>query len=104
RGQAPQLYLEGRGLGGGSAINAQGAVRGMPDDYDGWAQQGCRGWSWDDVLPFFLRLEDHGRFGGPPYHGRKGPIPIERVPPEHWGFVGRAFVEAATNRGHPWCE
>jgi 5-(hydroxymethyl)furfural/furfural oxidase len=104
RGQAPQLYLEGRGLGGGSAINAQGAVRGMPDDYDGWAQQGCRGWSWDDVLPFFVRLEDDGDFGGRPYHGRKGPIPIERVPPEHWGFVGRAFVEAATNRGHPWCE
>jgi choline dehydrogenase len=104
RVQAPRLYLQGRGLGGGSAINAQGAVRGMPDDYDDWAQRGCRGWSWDDVLPFFVRLENDRDFGDRPYHGREGPIPIERVPPENWGFVGRAFVEAATDRGHPWCE
>jgi 5-(hydroxymethyl)furfural/furfural oxidase len=104
RSQAPKLYLQGRGVGGGSAINALGAVRGVPDDYDGWARAGCHGWSWDDVLPFFVRLEDDLDFGDRPYHGRKGPIPIERVPPEHWGFVGQAFVEAATNRNHPWCE
>src|ERR1700757_5012591 len=46
-GQAPKLYLRGRGVGGSSAVNAQFAIRGLPSDYDRWAAQGCIGWDWD---------------------------------------------------------
>jgi 5-(hydroxymethyl)furfural/furfural oxidase len=101
--QPPKLYLRGRGLGGSSAINAQGAVRGMPADFDAWAEQGCTGWAWEDVLPFLIRLEDDLDYGDRPYHGRGGPIPIGRMPSARWGAVGRAFREAALDFGHPWC-
>src|SRR5207248_478013 len=53
----PALYLRGLGVGGSSAINAGGAVRGLPADFDGWAEQRCVGWAWADVLPYFNRLE-----------------------------------------------
>jgi choline dehydrogenase len=52
------LYPRGRGLGGSSSINGLIYVRGQPEDYDHWAQLGNRGWSWDDVLPFFKLTED----------------------------------------------
>src|ERR1700737_3063753 len=60
--QKPRLYLRGLGLGGSSSINASGAMRGTPDDYDGWARAGCDGWSWEEVLPSFIRLEDDVAF------------------------------------------
>jgi choline dehydrogenase len=56
--QPAALYLQGRGVGGSSTINAQCAMRGVPEDYDHWAALGCTGWSWAEVLPTFLRLED----------------------------------------------
>ncbi len=56
--QKPRLYFRGFGLGGSSSINASGAVRGTPDDYDGWAREGCDGWAWKDVLPSLIRLEN----------------------------------------------
>ena len=46
-------WPKGKVLGGSSSINGMLYVRGYPADYDGWAQRGCRGWSFDDVLPFF---------------------------------------------------
>jgi len=52
------LYPRGRVLGGSSSINGMIYVRGQPEDFDHWAQLGNRGWSWDDVLPFFKRAED----------------------------------------------
>src|SRR5437879_948406 len=61
--QQPKLYLRGFGVGGSSAINALGAMRGLPGDFDSWAGQGCSGWSWNEVLPAFLRLEDDPDFG-----------------------------------------
>lgn len=102
--QPSKLYLQGRGMGGSSAINATGAVRGMPDDYDEWSEQGCTGWGWSEVLPAFIRLEDDHDFGECTYHGKGGPIPIERAPPNRWGAVAAAFAEAARELGHPWCE
>jgi 5-(hydroxymethyl)furfural/furfural oxidase len=97
--QEPTVYLQGRGVGGSSAVNAQAAGRGLPDDYDGW---GCPGWTWEDVLPSFVRLERDLDFGGAPYHGADGPIPISRWPEEDWGAVSRALREAALALGHPW--
>ena len=52
------LYPRGRGLGGSSSINGLIYVRGQPEDYDHWAQLGNRGWSWDDVLPYFKLTEN----------------------------------------------
>ena len=52
-------YPRGKVIGGSSAINAMIYMRGQAADYDGWRQLGLTGWGWDDVLPYFLRHEDH---------------------------------------------
>ncbi|HEY4005582.1 MAG TPA: GMC family oxidoreductase N-terminal domain-containing protein [Pseudonocardia sp.] len=65
QGQDPARYLRGRGVGGGSAVNAMVALRGVPADYDRWADElGCAGWAWSDVLPWLRRVEDDADFGG----------------------------------------
>lgn len=100
-GRTPEALLAGRGVGGSSAINGQGAARGRPADFDGWADAGCPGWSWADVLPDFIRAENDADFGHRPYHGRSGPIPITRIRRAEWGAVSRALAEAAHRLGHP---
>ena len=100
--QAPRTYWRGRGMGGSSAINGQIAIRGVPQDYDAWAAAGCHGWSYDDVLPAFRRLETDMRYGAAAYHGADGPIPIYRAPMSLWGAVDQAFAEAALDEGYPW--
>jgi len=102
--QQPKLYLQGRGLGGSSQVNACGAVRGTPDDYDAWARTGCEGWAWEDVLPAFVRLEHDLDYGDRAGHGSAGPIPIERTPYDRWGTVAKAFAEAAQAEGAAWCD
>jgi 5-(hydroxymethyl)furfural/furfural oxidase len=97
-------YLSGLGVGGSSAVNAQGAMRGLPRDFDGWAAEGCPGWSWQEVLPDFIALESDHDFGDRPYHGSHGPVPIRRWPVTEWGAVSRKFHEAALDTGHAWCE
>jgi 5-(hydroxymethyl)furfural/furfural oxidase len=94
----PAPYSQGRALGGGSVVNGIGANRGSPVDYDEWAAMGATGWGWDDVLPFFRKLERDLEIEGE-LHGRDGPLPIRRAPQE-WrsGFV-RAGVEALVRRG-----
>ncbi|MDA5558400.1 GMC family oxidoreductase [Shimia sp. MMG029] len=62
-------WPRGRVLGGSSSINGLLYVRGQPQDYDGWAQLGCTGWSWEDVLPYFQRSE---RWEGPDHSGLRG--------------------------------
>jgi choline dehydrogenase-like flavoprotein len=52
-------YPRGKVIGGSSAINAMIYMRGQARDYDGWRQRGLTGWAWSDVLPYFLRHEDH---------------------------------------------
>jgi len=102
--QEPRLYWRGRGMGGSSAINGQIAIRGMPEDFDLWAELGCTGWSAHEVLPYFVRLEDDQDFGDRPYHGLNGPIPIYRAPLEKWGAVDHALREAALALGYGWCD
>ena len=51
------VWLAGKALGGGSAINGMVYTRGARRDYDNWAATGCTGWSWDEVLPFFLKSQ-----------------------------------------------
>jgi 5-(hydroxymethyl)furfural/furfural oxidase len=100
--QAPRPYVQGRGVGGSSAVNAQAALRGTPRDFDGWAEGGCLSWRWDDVLASFIKLEDDFDFGDLPYHGRGGPIPIWRSPSGQWNRISHEFGDAATILGYPW--
>ncbi|RNJ64516.1 MAG: FAD-binding protein [Porphyrobacter sp. IPPAS B-1204] len=82
----------GRGLGGSSAINAMVYIRGNRWDYDNWAAQGCDGWAYDDVLPYFKRAEANER-GGDDFHGDGGPLFVEDQ--KHANPSSTAFVEAA---------
>src|SRR5207247_879876 len=61
--QEPYYYMRGRGMGGSSTVNGLCAIRGVPADYDRWAELGAAGWSFEEVLPFFIRLEDEHDFG-----------------------------------------
>jgi choline dehydrogenase len=71
-----QLYVpRGKILGGSSAINGMVWVRGQKQDYDHWAQLGCTGWSYDDVLPMFKKMENYGG-GDDELRGRGGPIRV----------------------------
>jgi choline dehydrogenase len=102
--QEPYVYMRGRGVGGSSAINTLAAIRGIPDDFDLWEQRGCTGWSFAQVLPAFLRLEDDLDFGDHPYHGRGGPIPIYRPPIETWEPLHGALRDAALDLGYGWVD
>jgi choline dehydrogenase len=90
-------WPRGKTLGGSSSINGMLYVRGNPADFDGWAQMGCRGWSFDDVLPFFRKSEDYQQGGEPEFRGRDGPLKVEDyrtiLPLTH------RFVEAARQAG-----
>jgi choline dehydrogenase len=87
----------GQVLGGSSSINGMLYVRGNPADYDGWAQMGCRGWSFDSVLPFFRKSEHYVQGGDAEYRGKGGPLRVEDyrtiLPLTH------RFVEAAKQTG-----
>ncbi|MFM9937968.1 MAG: GMC family oxidoreductase [Hyphomicrobiaceae bacterium] len=86
----------GKMLGGSSAINGMVWVRGQPQDFDTWAQLGNRGWSYQDVLPIFKRMENYGGGQGE-YRGRGGPIRITDTPEK--GPLYDAFFEAAAAAG-----
>ena len=94
-------YVRGRVLGGSSSINAMVHVRGHPRDYDGWAQLGCAGWRWIDVLPYFRRSERHSRFADRERHGDDGPI---RVTPTQRHPASDLFIAAMRDAGMPASE
>ncbi|QKC92385.1 GMC family oxidoreductase [Mesorhizobium sp. NZP2234] len=97
-GRKPIHYEQARVMGGGSSINAQVANRGGPEDYDDWASSGAAGWSWEEVLPYFRRLECDLDFGGE-FHGNAGPLPIRRVRRSDWSGFIRAVSRAYENEG-----
>jgi 5-(hydroxymethyl)furfural/furfural oxidase len=94
-------YEQARVLGGGSSINGQMANRGAPTDYDEWAARGAEGWGWNDVLPFFKKVERDLDMDGP-YHGKDGRIPVRRIPPKHWTRHATAVGEACKLAGYPF--
>jgi len=96
-----QVPLEqGRIMGGSSSIMGMVALRGTPDDYDGWQANGARGWGWPDVLPYFRKLEADADFAGE-MHGTKGPVSIRRNPQAEWPAVARAGAAYARRTGSP---
>lgn len=68
----------GRLLGGSSSINGMFHIRGDRRDFDDWAAAGCTGWSYADVLPYFIRSEANWRGDGP-FHGGQGPMQVNRI-------------------------
>jgi choline dehydrogenase-like flavoprotein len=93
-------YTQARVIGGGSSINAQIYTRGNARDYDGWAKdEGCDGWSYREVLPYFKRAENNQRYAND-YHGEAGPLgvsnPIAPLP------ICEAYFRAAQQLGIPF--
>ncbi len=91
--------LVGKGLGGSSSINGMVYGRGQAADYDGWAQLGNRGWTFDDVLPYFRKSERRIGAGDDSIHGRSGPLTVSD--PAIGGPLCDAFEEAAEQVGIP---
>lgn len=96
-------FLQARIMGGGSSVMGMIAVRGLPEDYDGWVSEGAEGWGWEQVLPYFKRLERDRDFQGP-LHGADGPVTIRRHHPDDWPPFCAAVGEAARRRGWPIVE
>ena len=104
-GQTASVYVRGRGVGGSSSVNALGAIRGLPDDYDRWVDEfGCSGWGWAEMLHTFLAVEDDIDFGGDGLHGRGGPIPLSRLPVEDRAPFDLSMISALTELGYPVCD
>lgn len=80
-------WPRGKVIGGSGSINAMVHVRGQPHDFDDWAALGNAGWGWDDVLPFFIKAEDHD-LGASNWHGEGGPQHVTDI----------------SDKAHPLCE
>jgi choline dehydrogenase-like flavoprotein len=93
-------YPRGKVIGGSSAINAMVYMRGQAGDYDDWRQLGLPGWSWDDVLPFFKKHEDHF-LGASEHHATGGEWRVE-FPRIRWDIID-AWRAAAAQYGIPPC-
>ena len=87
----------GKVLGGSSSINGMLYVRGQHADYDTWAQLGCRGWSFDDVLPYFKKSENNER-GATDLHGTGGELNVADMIERH--PILDAFVDAGEQAGY----
>lgn len=93
-------YTQAKVIGGGSTINAQLYTRGNAADYDLWAEEdGCKGWSYREVLPYFKRAEDNQRFTDD-YHAYGGPLgvsmPVSALP------ICDAYIRAGQELGIPY--
>jgi choline dehydrogenase len=93
----------GQVVGGSSITNATIALRGLPEHYDDWAEF-VPGLDWQAMLPWLKMIEADQQFGDRPYHGDRGPIPIDRYPRDGWYPLMERFAEAALARGHQWVD
>jgi 5-(hydroxymethyl)furfural/furfural oxidase len=94
-------FSQGRLLGGGSSVMGMVAYRGTPDDYAEWQALGASGWGWNDVLPYYRKLENELDFWGD-MHGKDGPVPIRRTRPEDWAPLSKAVHAFAQERQIPF--
>lgn len=95
-GNRRMFVPQGKTLGGGSSVNAMVYIRGQANDYDGWADAGCAGWSWSDVLPWFRKAEANQRLAGD-FHGTDGPLKVSDTRFRH--PLSLAFVKGAQECG-----
>jgi choline dehydrogenase len=98
-------FPRGKVVGGSSAVNGMVALRGAPADFDEWAARGLPEWSFEQVLPDFIALEDDpvGAKLDPAIHGVGGPVPITRPHPAEWQPFHVAFHEACRAAGFADC-
>lgn len=87
----------GKTLGGSSSINGMVYIRGHAKDYDAWAANGCSGWDYSQVLPYFKRAETHA-LGGDDYHGDQGPLNVSAGNPSD--PLAKAFLAAGEQAGY----
>ena len=88
----------GKVLGGSSSINGMVYIRGHAFDYDDWQNMGCEGWSYADVLPYFIRMESYSG-GDEKFRGTKGPLKVHRPHPED--PLNVAFLKAGAEANYP---
>ncbi|HEV2146496.1 MAG TPA: GMC family oxidoreductase N-terminal domain-containing protein [Longimicrobiaceae bacterium] len=91
-------YFLGRVVGGSSAVNGAVALRPFPEDFARWAALGNAGWSWDDVLPAFRKIETDHDFPSA-LHGSEGPLPVRRPSTRALHDLQAAFLEACRGLG-----
>lgn len=96
-----QRIPRGRVVGGSSSVNGTYFVRGRRENFDAWARLGNDDWSYDKVLPYFVRLESDADYGDQPYHGADGPIPVSRHLDVPLHPVSEAFLAACADLGFP---
>jgi choline dehydrogenase len=84
---------------GGTSWLTRFTPRGSPADYDGWETAGNPGWSFEEVLPYFVRLEADLDFGNEPWHGDRGPIPSCRYPELEHTPICEAAIEVLSGLG-----
>jgi choline dehydrogenase len=87
----------GKMLGGSSSINGMVYVRGQAQDYDHWAQLGNRGWSYQDILPLFKKMESYDGGGSDEFRGRDGPLKVTQTTQQ--GPLVEKIILAAKNIG-----
>lgn len=95
----PAYFPRGKVIGGSSSINAMVFVRGQAADYDGWAADGCTGWTYDDVLPVFKRMENN-LAGADDYRGTEGPLTVSHIG-DSVHPLSHDYVASAVNAGLP---
>jgi choline dehydrogenase-like flavoprotein len=93
--------LQGRMLGGTSAVNGLATLRGMPADYDGWASAGLEGWGWRDVESTFIAAETDLDFGSSPIHGDAGPLTVRRWHRDEMSRAQLAYYDGMLEVGNP---
>ena len=85
--------IQGRVLGGTSAVNGLATLRGQPADYNAWADAGLEGWGWEDVKGTFIFDERDADFGDSLIHGSAGPLPVRRWRREEMSRSQAAFYD-----------
>jgi len=93
--------LQGRLLGGTSAVNGLATLRGLPSDYNAWAETGLQGWGWDDVVSTFIAAERDMDFGSSPLHGDSGPLSVRRWREDELSRAQRAYYHGMVEIGEP---
>jgi choline dehydrogenase len=91
-------WARGRVLGGSTSIHGMVYMRGLPMDFDQWAADGLAGWSYRDVLPYFVRSENSHR-GANAFHGQGGPLQVSAGRLENPLF--QVYLDATAQAGHP---
>ena len=92
------FWPRGKALGGSSSINGMIYIRGVPVDFAAWEQAGAKGWSWEDVLPYFVKAERQQTFGDD-LHGSEGPLHVQDVIDKR--PIHETFLDAMEEQGVP---